>query len=99
MSIVKDLAHQMLPHRIKTHLTPKTMERFKGLLKEITDLTFKIERDYPELYQYLDENPITIGNSPHPSLDLQTMKNYLESLKTMLERHIDSHTGNNKAAS
>ena len=62
-----------------------------NLLKEISAITLTIERDYPELYEHLDENPITIPNISHPHLDTKIFSDYLESLKTLLENHLATH--------
>lgn len=62
-----------------------------SLLKEINVLTLKMELDYPELYEHLDENPITLPNISHPKMDTHFFSEYLESLKTLLENHLASH--------
>lgn len=67
------------------------MKRLHELMKEINDLTLKIEEQYPELYQYLDENPVTIPKCEHPKIDTNNFSDYLESLKLLLEHHIASH--------
>ena len=41
------------------------MKRLQKLIKEINDITLKIEQEYPELYQYLDETPLTIPCCHH----------------------------------
>ena len=69
----------------------KIMKKLQNLFKEINDLTLKIEQEYPELYQYLDENPITIPGSEHPKLDTETFSDWLESLKALLKHHIETH--------
>ncbi|MEN3323791.1 hypothetical protein VP395_08640 [Mariniflexile soesokkakense] len=61
------------------------------LLLEISNITQEIETDYPELYQYLDENPITIPNEDNLNVDDKSLKNYLETLKTMLKKHKEGH--------
>ena len=53
------------------------MKRLQELTKEINDLTLKIEQEYPELYQYLDEDPITIPCCDHPKVDTQNFSDYL----------------------
>lgn len=45
------------------------------LLKEINAITLKIELDYPELYEYLDENPITMPNMTHPIMNTLFFQN------------------------
>lgn len=67
------------------------MKRLQELSKEISDLTFKIEREYPELYSYLDENPITIAHSDHPEVTTKNFADYLESLKDILAHYIETH--------
>ena len=65
------------------------MEHVKTLLTKISELTRDIETNYPELYQYLDENPITIPNESNPKIDSQELQNYYNSLKDLLEKHKD----------
>jgi hypothetical protein len=66
------------------------MKTVKKLLTEISDLIVEIETYYPDLYQYLDENPITIPNIEHPKIDAQELNDYLESLRDLLEKHKNS---------
>ncbi|MGA8854289.1 MAG: hypothetical protein WB492_08950 [Christiangramia sp.] len=49
------------------------MPDLKSILKEIYDITYTIEKDYPELYKYLDEEPITIPAFKHPNMNKQLM--------------------------
>jgi len=67
------------------------MKKTHQLLKEINEITLKMEQDYPELYQYLDENPITIPNLAHPHLDTKVFAEYLVSLKGLLQNYIETH--------
>ncbi|WP_299253641.1 hypothetical protein [uncultured Cytophaga sp.] len=67
------------------------MKKSLDLLKEITQLTYKIEKEYPELYVYLDENPITIPTENHPDLNKRLFSDYLSTLKVLLEHHIETH--------
>jgi hypothetical protein len=62
------------------------------ILEEISALTNIIESDYPELYQFLDENPITIPSSVHPDLNKKTLEVYLQDLKDLLKHHVKTHT-------
>lgn len=72
------------------------MKRLQELTKEINELTLKIEQEYPELYIYLDENPITIPCCEHPKIDTKTFSDYLDSLKQLLQHHIETHSKGNK---
>ncbi|HSZ24760.1 MAG TPA: hypothetical protein VK766_03530 [Cytophagaceae bacterium] len=67
------------------------MKKMTILLKEINELTLKMEQEYPELYQYLDENPLTIPKTSHSHLDTKVFSEYLESLKIILKDYIESH--------
>ncbi|MFI0429701.1 hypothetical protein [Mariniflexile sp. HMF6888] len=63
-----------------------------NLLLEISNITLEIETNYPELYQYLDENPITIPSEDNLNVDDNSLKNYLETLKIMLKKHKEEHS-------
>lgn len=67
------------------------MKQLQGILKEITQLTYTIESNYPGLYRTLDENPMTIPATEHPHIDKEVMQEYLESLKQLLEHHLETH--------
>ncbi len=61
------------------------------LLEEITNLTYRIEKEYPELYQFLDENPMTLPTEAHPEVNTKVLKDYLEDLKQILARYKATH--------
>jgi hypothetical protein len=50
------------------------MKDLYNILQEITQLTSNIETNYPELYRFLDENPLTLPVSKHPHLDKEVMQ-------------------------
>ncbi|MFT6879594.1 MAG: hypothetical protein ACI9QN_001712 [Arcticibacterium sp.] len=58
------------------------MKRIQELSKEINELTLKIEQEYPELYQFLDENPATIPCCEHPELNTKTFSDWLDRITT-----------------
>ena len=62
------------------------MKTVKALLTDISELIRDIETNYPELYQYLDENPVTIPNLEHPKVTTEELENYLDTLKDLLEK-------------
>ena len=68
------------------------MENLGTVLSEITRLTYTIESDYPELYRFLDETPMTIPSDANPTIDLRTLKDYLESLQQMLKHYLETHS-------
>ena len=67
------------------------MKRLQELSNEINNLTLTIKQEYPGLYQFLDEMPISIPNSDHPKVDTKILYDYLESLNQLLKHHIESH--------
>ena len=70
------------------------MKNLQGILNEITQLTSTIESNYPWLYRTLDENPMTIPATNHPHIDIVVLKEYLESLKGLLQHHLETHKKN-----
>lgn len=71
------------------------MKTLKNLLTEITQITTNIETNYPELYTFLEENPLAIPAINHPHIDKQIMEDYLESLKQQLRHHLETHKSKN----
>lgn len=69
------------------------MKRLQNILTEITQLTANIETNYPELYSYLEENPITLPVKKDPHMDIKVMEDYLQSLKLLLRHHLETHKG------
>ena len=67
------------------------MQPLQTIENEITELTNFIETNYPELYQHLLENPITLPSVKRPEINIEIMENYLESLEQLLKRHIETH--------
>jgi hypothetical protein len=67
------------------------MENLHNIQTEITQLTTNIETNYPEIYRFLDENPMTIATSNNPHVDKMAMQEYLESLKQLLKHHLETH--------
>ena len=72
------------------------MKSLQKILTEITQLTANIETNYPELYSYLEENPMTLPVKEEPLMEKKVMEDYLESLKLLLKHHLETHTGKKK---
>lgn len=70
------------------------MKTMKELLSEIMLLTNEIETNHPELYRFLDENPMTIPSENCESIDKPTLEEYLDSLKQLLQHYLESHQNN-----
>lgn len=61
------------------------------LIIQINELTALLEARYPELYQFIDEQPLTISSDTVALLDEESLSNYLESLNQLLKNHITTH--------
>jgi hypothetical protein len=66
------------------------MNNLQNTLTEISQLTNNIETNYPELYNFLDENPMTIPSESNPTIDKKILQDYLNSLKELLKHHIET---------
>ena len=71
------------------------MKEIKTLLQESIDLTCEIETNYPELYRYLDESPLTLPVSSHPHMDKAVLQEYLQGLRELLRHHLETHKAEN----
>jgi len=67
------------------------IQQQKELFKEITELTSKIQSQYPELTKYLEEMPNTIPNHLSNDEGLKPLIKYKESLKTIIENYEKRH--------
>ncbi|WP_027138079.1 hypothetical protein [Gaetbulibacter saemankumensis] len=63
------------------------MKSLTKILGKISGLIREIEMEYPELYKHLDENPVTIPNEAHPRVDAEAMDNYLQTLRSILDKY------------
>ena len=70
------------------------MKTLNTLMQEIIHLTAKIETQYPELYKYLNETPFSVNNSEDESIHSSELQSYLETLKSQLLHHIETHQNN-----
>lgn len=62
------------------------MKTEKELNAKIMSLTNKIRENRPELVKYLEEMPITIPNGDDPEITIKTLKDYIESLKNLMNK-------------
>ena len=67
------------------------MKSLNLLMQEIIRLTTVIESDYPELYKYLSETPLSLSETKNDAISTNDLVEYLESLKTQLQHHIETH--------
>lgn len=72
------------------------MKTLNQLMQDIIQLTTVIETHYPELYKYLSETPMSLGEVTEKKISTNDLKQYLETLKSQLEHHMDTHTNGKK---
>jgi broad specificity phosphatase PhoE len=70
------------------------MNDLRKVLGDISQLTSEIETHYPELYHFLDENPLTLPANNLPHVNKEDLKDYLESLKQLIKHHLETHKKN-----
>ncbi|MGB5419939.1 hypothetical protein [Algibacter sp.] len=63
----------------------------QNIENEIIKLTTLIATKYPEIYQFLEETPVTMPTVNRPGINAEIMKDYLESLKQFLKHHVKTH--------
>ncbi len=66
------------------------MDKSNDVLKEISHLIRTIESEYPELYRFLDEIPMTLPRKRRPEVGQKQMEEYLQSLRTLLRHHLET---------
>ena len=67
------------------------MESINDLNLKITNITMLIQEKYPELINFLNEIPITIPKEQNPEINIQVLKDYFNSLDTLLKDYIIVH--------
>ena len=78
-----------LTDAMKAKLNLQTID---DLNSRILKITLKINEEYPELYQYIEEMPVTIPDNNHPEITLKNLNTYYESLNTMLKKYMPEHS-------
>lgn len=79
---------------MKNHSNGKTtsyQEEKQGLNLKILEITMNIQVKYPELYEYLGEMTITIPDKQNPQIDINNLREYYDSLTSLLGNYIREH--------
>ncbi|MES2559456.1 MAG: hypothetical protein V4590_06935 [Bacteroidota bacterium] len=58
---------------------------------EILGITLKIQSQFPELSKYITEMPVSIPDVQHPEITIRNLKEYYESLETLLVKYKVNH--------
>lgn len=68
------------------------METEKELNDAILKMTLTIRNEYPELSKYLIEMPVTVPDSNRPEITIKILKDYYQSLQSILNKYAPNHT-------
>lgn len=63
----------------------------EDILIQINSLCAQIKTKYPELYSFLEEEPITIASERYPDVSEKMLQNYLENLQELLKTYGKTH--------
>lgn len=72
------------------------MKTIHQLMQEIIQITTEIETNYPELYNYLNETPLDLGDTKEKTIRTNDLEHYLVTLKSQLQHHIETHKNQKK---
>lgn len=67
------------------------MKTEKELNYDILKITMIIEEKYPELSKYIGEMPVKFSDSIGDEMNIQNLKNYHDSLNTLLNNYSMNH--------
>ncbi len=64
--------------------------------KAILDITLKINSEFPELSKYISEMPVTIPDVEDPQINIKNLKEYYNSLDTLMKKYTNNHHSENE---
>lgn len=67
------------------------MKTEKEINTAILEITLKIKEQFPELSKYMAEMPVTIPNMENPTINIQALQDYYDSLDILLKDYIQNH--------
>lgn len=67
--------------------------RNAAIIKEITDLTLRMQREHPEMYKRLGEAPITLTTGEDDASATEELTDYRNTLREMLKKKDEAETG------
>ncbi len=69
------------------------MKTAAELNADILRITLAIKSQFPELSKYIEEMPVTMPDEENPDITLKNLKEYYESLESMLKKYVPNHKG------
>lgn len=82
---------QPILHKYNMQKKTISIDTINELNAKILKITLQIQNQYPELYKYLEEMPITIPDEKKPKITRYSLKQYYESLNSSLTKYILEH--------
>jgi hypothetical protein len=67
------------------------MESEKELNSKILEITMTIKEKYPELYEHLEEMPVTLPDIEYPEINSKNLRAYYDSLTSLLKSFMNKH--------
>jgi hypothetical protein len=67
------------------------MKEEEEINAKILKITLDIQKNYPELSNFLIEMPVTIPNKLHPVISLKTLNDYYLSLEALVKKYVENH--------
>ncbi len=68
------------------------MKKLSKLAEELAALIEEIERDFPDLYRHLEQNPVRIQSGGKAAeIGVEELRGYLENLKEQLLHYVETH--------
>jgi hypothetical protein len=67
------------------------METEEEINAKILKVTMVIQENYPELYKFLNEMPITIPIDSRPEVNVKNLQKYYETLLTLFRNYVSEH--------
>ncbi|CAM3606322.1 hypothetical protein FLGE108171_05565 [Flavobacterium gelidilacus] len=67
------------------------MKQQDSLTKKISEITAKIQTEYPELIKYLDEIPRNFHSTGNGKVSQKALQDYLNSLNDLLKTYAKEH--------
>ena len=69
------------------------MKTEEELNADILRITMAIKSQFPELSKYIEEMPVTMPDAKSPEITLRNLKEYYDSLESILKKYVPNHKG------
>lgn len=70
------------------------MKTAKDINTDILNTTMDIQEKFPELSKYITEMLVTIPDTVNPEITTKNLKDYNESLNSLVTKYSKNHTSN-----